>query len=65
MTEFVRFRCNNCGHRFETEVLSEDERRAARQRNQSTSQVYCPQCKRTDIRPRLGVVEFIVRASVR
>ena len=50
MIEFVRFRCNNYAHRFETEILSEDERRAAKQHNQSTSQVYCPQCKRTDIR---------------
>ena len=50
MPDVVRFLCNNCGHRFETEVLSEGESREARQRNQPTSPVHCPQCKRTDIR---------------
>ena len=50
MNDVVRFRCNNCGHRFETEVLSERERLEARRRNQPTSTVQCPRCKRTDIR---------------
>ena len=49
MTDVVRFRCNNCGYRFEAEVLSERERLEMRQRNQPMSPVYCPQCKRTDI----------------
>ena len=30
VTAVVRFRCNNCGHRFEAEVLNEDERYEAR-----------------------------------
>ena len=30
MTERIRFRCKNCGHRFEAVVLDEDERREAR-----------------------------------
>ena len=50
MTETVRFRCNNCGNRFEAEVLTEEERRMAQQRNHSGSKVYCPKCKRSDIR---------------
>ena len=49
MTEIARYRCKNCGNRFEVEVLSEDERREARQRNQMTSPVQCPKCQRTDI----------------
>ena len=50
MTDIVRFRCNNCGHRFEVEVLDEYERREARRRDQPTSPVHCPKCNRTDIR---------------
>lgn len=50
MTERVRFRCKNYGHRFETEVLDEDERRKARRENRSTNAVHCPVCNRTDIR---------------
>ena len=50
MTDMIRFRCNNCGHRFETEVLNERERLEARRHNQPTSAVRCPECKRTDIR---------------
>ena len=36
MPERIRFRCNNCGHRFEAEVLDEDERRQARRENRPT-----------------------------
>lgn len=50
MPEHIRFRCNNCGHRFETEVLDEQERREARHENQPTNAVHCLQCQRTDIR---------------
>ncbi|TDL74112.1 zinc ribbon domain-containing protein [Palleronia sediminis] len=50
MTDTVRFRCNNCGRRFETEVLSEAEQREARLRDRPTFAVQCPECKRTDIR---------------
>lgn len=50
MTDRVRFRCNNCGHRFEVEVLDESERHKARQEHQPISTVNCPQCHRTDIR---------------
>lgn len=50
MPERIRFRCNNCGYRFETQVLDEDERREARRENRPTNVVHCPQCQRTDIR---------------
>jgi len=50
MTERVGFRCNNCGHRFEAEVLDEDERREARRENRPTNDVHCPECHRTEIR---------------
>ncbi|RZP20265.1 MAG: zinc ribbon domain-containing protein [Erythrobacter sp.] len=50
MTEVVRFRCLNCGHRFDTEVLTEEERREARREDRPTSPVHCPKCHRTDIR---------------
>ena len=50
MPELVRFRCLNCGHRFEEEVLTEEERREADRENQHTTPVHCPECNRTDIR---------------
>ena len=50
MTERIRFRCKNCGHRFATEVLDEDERREARRKSRPTHAVHCPVCNRTDIR---------------
>lgn len=50
MTEEVKFRCLNCGHRFVQEVLTEKEKREqARERLQS-SPVSCPECGRTDVR---------------
>ncbi len=50
MPELARFRCINCGHRFEVEVLDDDERREARRENRPTSAVHCPECYRTDVR---------------
>lgn len=50
MTERVHFRCNNCGHRFEVDMLDEYERREARRENRPTTAVHCPECHRTDIR---------------
>ena len=49
MTEIIRFRCRNCGHRFETKVLDENEQRDARRTNQPTSPVCCPECMHTDL----------------
>jgi rubredoxin len=50
MTEVVRFRCQNCGYRFETEVLDDHELRQAKRLSRPMSAVHCPQCHRTDIR---------------
>ena len=50
MTDVVRFQCNDCGHRFKAEILSEGERHEAQQRNRPTSPVYCPKCRRGNIR---------------
>ncbi len=50
MPERARFRCKNCGHRFEADVLDEAERREARREDRPTSAVHCPECRRTDIR---------------
>lgn len=36
MPERIRFRCNNCGHRFKPEVLDDNERREARHENRPT-----------------------------
>jgi DNA-directed RNA polymerase subunit RPC12/RpoP len=53
MSEMKRYRCNNCGHRFEVEVLSMDERREAEREGRPLSAIRCPQpnCGRTDVRP--------------
>ena len=48
MTDIVRFRCKNCGHRFETDVLDRDDEIEARRNNQPTSPVHYPKCNRTD-----------------
>jgi rubredoxin len=50
MAEKQRFQCNNCGHRFEVEVLSEDEKREAKRERRPVSTVACPECHRTDLR---------------
>lgn len=42
-----RYRCLNCGHRFEADVLEEGEAEAKKIRTQP---VRCPECKRTDLR---------------
>ncbi|SCX03895.1 hypothetical protein DSM25558_0579 [Agrobacterium sp. DSM 25558] len=54
MTELRRFQCLNCGHRFEIEVLTSDERQEAMRKNERVSPVACPQCRRTDIRSGWG-----------
>ena len=50
MTELVRFRCKNCGHRFEEEILDVDEKREAQREGRPTSDVRCPECERYDVR---------------
>ena len=50
MSERRRYRCTNCGEKFETEVLTPDEVKRAREQRRPTSAVHCPRCNRTDIR---------------
>jgi len=44
-----RYRCRNCGERFETKVLTAEEVREMRRRGEPTSNVHCPACHRTDL----------------
>lgn len=46
----VRYRCNNCGHRFEIDVLTSEERREAERRNERVYAIGCPKCGRQDLR---------------
>jgi hypothetical protein len=50
MPDTIRFRCNNCGHRFETEILTDEEMRRAAREQRPTYAVSCPDCRRTEIR---------------
>lgn len=50
MTERRRFRCNNCGERFEAEVLTREESRRAHDERRRTGSLHCPRCNRTDVR---------------
>ena len=50
MARVVRFRCRNCGNRFESEILDENDKREVRRKNLRTSPVRCPSCNRTDVR---------------
>jgi len=50
MPERTRFRCNNCGHRFEEEALTKEERREAERERLPVYSIQCPQCRRADIR---------------
>jgi DNA-directed RNA polymerase subunit RPC12/RpoP len=51
MSEVRRYRCNNCGHRFEVEVLTREERLEAERQMRPLSGISCPECRRTDVRP--------------
>lgn len=50
MSETIRYRCNNCGERFEAEILSADEKREYERENRPYSAVRCPSCYRYDLR---------------
>ncbi len=50
MPEVRKFRCNNCGHRFDHRAATEDEREEARRQDRQLVSIHCPKCKRTDIR---------------
>ena len=42
MTETVRLRCLNCGHKFTKEILDENEEREARLQNRPPNPVFLP-----------------------
>ena len=46
----LRYRCNNCGYRFEESVLTPDEQREVVLERRPTSRIACPECHRTDVR---------------
>lgn len=50
MPDRRRYRCLNCGNRFEVNVLSRDEVTEAERRRQPLSSITCPECRRTDVR---------------
>lgn len=49
MTERARFHCLNCGHEFDNEVLTEDEKLEYRRGLRRGGPVHCPRCNRTDV----------------
>lgn len=49
MTERVVYQCKQCGHRFETQVLTEREKREAKKENRPVFVVQCPRCEGRDI----------------
>jgi DNA-directed RNA polymerase subunit RPC12/RpoP len=44
MTEIVKFKCNDCGHRFEQQILTEREKREAQRDRRPTMAIQCPMC---------------------
>ncbi|TBE55676.1 zinc ribbon domain-containing protein [Rhizobium leguminosarum] len=50
MTEVKRFQCLNCGHRFEVDVLTPDEKKEAKRNDEAVYPIACPQCRKTDVR---------------
>lgn len=50
MSKIERYRCLNCGRRFETEVLTPEEQQEAKRQGRALCYVACPECRRTDIR---------------
>jgi DNA-directed RNA polymerase subunit RPC12/RpoP len=50
MTERIKYRCNNCGHRFEAETLTVEEKRRANEDNRDTYPIACPECLRANVR---------------
>ena len=49
MTQKRRYRCRNCGNRFELEILTEEEKREAQRKLQPVYPIACPNCKRRDV----------------
>ena len=44
-----RYRCLNCGNRFEMKVFTDDELREAKRRNQPVYPIHCPEFGRNAI----------------
>jgi hypothetical protein len=49
MTEVKRCQCLSCGHRFEIDVLTDDERKEAKRKDEHVHPVACPKYQRTDV----------------
>ncbi len=47
----ARYRCRNCGHRFNVNLLTADERREAERQRRPVYAIACPECHREDARP--------------
>lgn len=45
MAKKVRFRCRDCGERFEEVVLGEEDQREAARDRRPTRPVHCPRCR--------------------
>jgi DNA-directed RNA polymerase subunit RPC12/RpoP len=50
MSNSIKYRCLNCGDRFEAETLSQEERRDFDRKNRLYGPVRCPKCSRSDVR---------------
>lgn len=50
MPELARFRCLNCGKRFEAEVLTQEEQEEYRRRGLRSGNIQCPECRRNSVR---------------
>ncbi|PWB65369.1 MAG: zinc ribbon domain-containing protein [Bradyrhizobiaceae bacterium] len=50
MAQRMRYHCLNCGNEFEAAILTPEEEREARRRNEPISPVICPRCRRRDLR---------------
>jgi transposase-like protein len=50
MPKTERFRCLNCGHRFEAEALTQEEKQEAKREDKPIFSINCPICYRTDVR---------------
>lgn len=46
----TRYLCHNCGNEFVVDVLTSEEEREARRRNEPVSPISCPRCQRRDFR---------------
>ncbi len=50
MTETRSYRCINCGHRFNAQILTKEEKFKNEIENKPMSPLPCPKCNRIDLR---------------